>query len=63
MKIKELERKISESASGGSTSAGSVASVNTPLGSASGFGGDPASSIYHNIKNNRKKNKKSKKTG
>jgi hypothetical protein len=57
MKIRDL---IRETSSGGSTSAGSIASVNSPMGTppeGQFFGGDPNSSIYKPIKNHRKRRK------
>jgi hypothetical protein len=58
MRLKEI---IREEGSCG-TSSGSIATVNTPLGSNSPkdgqfFGGNPNSSIYTPIKKNRKKRK------
>jgi len=54
-------KDIKESSSGGSTSAGSIATVNGPIGSPKNgqfFGGDPNASIYGPIKKHRKDRKK-----
>ena len=55
MKLNEI---FSESASGGATSAGSIA---TAVGDQYGFGGDPSASIYAPIKKHRAARKVTKK--
>jgi len=55
MKIKEL---FKENASAGASSAGGIASISAPLGSAPGFGGDATASIYSQIKKHRTRRKK-----
>lgn len=57
MKINEIT-KVRENASAGACSAGAIAGVVTPLGSAPGFGSDDSASIYKQIKKNRKARKK-----